>query len=667
MSDASVNNLNGRPQLRRDLNSVVVQGRRRAYRIVIDEVSGQFTRVAEHVWRALHRSEQDPSLWEEARAAGWTRQRNPTQRVKFSPLYFRVPLGTIDSIAVRLSPLSGVLFSIPAMIAWASVIAIATVLAIGRSSEWMGSLGTLQTFLTQSNPIWLGVLFIITKCAHELAHAVMCRRMGSRCGRVGILFLCGVPCPYCDVTDIWRQPSGTKRAAVMLAGIYVELIIAALATFVWLGASDPALRLHALNMMVICGVSTILFNANPLMRYDGYYVLADLIGTVNLRQEAKRAFRSCVVARIAGEQYDQASRSDARSVALASYHAASTIYRLVMMFAIAALLIGIATWLQLRPLAICVVALAAIAGLFRFSRSFVRIASGAESWNRVPTRRRVSLSILGIALLLGALFFPLPRFRSAEGDIDLANAATVFLSSDGIVDSVAADVGDQVQAGDVLLQLHNENLAIEHAKLRGQLRVATLRSQLSRRVALDHADRAEQWKTLQANEEAVAARLASVNKRVQQSQVLAPESGIILPPPIDPSESRLGSLRDQAGRAIVRHKPWCRISLDGSLHAVLIIDARDRSQIDVGAKVRLCLAESPEKVISSTVVSVSAIEEDKPNVTRRAAYQVLCPLPVVGPDEVLSWIGKDCRGVFHLPNRTLASDLTHWLREWLSG
>jgi putative peptide zinc metalloprotease protein len=187
---------------------------------------------------------------------------------------------------------------------------------------------------------------------------------------------------------------------------------------------------------------------------------------------------------------------------------------------------------------------------------------------------------------------------------------------------------------------------------------------------LNRTDTAEQWKTLQAAEDAVSAQLASVAKRIGQTKVAAPVSGIVLPATssirsLDSSTSL--SLRDRVGTSADDYRAWCRISPDGAVNAVLVIDARDRTNIDVGAAVNISLTESPEIVFSSTITSVSAIENDQPSVTRQAAYQVLCPLPEVDQQKMLRWLGKECKGVFHLPHRTLASDMTQWMSEWLGG
>jgi hypothetical protein len=121
------------------------------------------------------------------------------------------------------------------------------------------------------------------------------------------------------------------------------------------------------------------------------------------------------------------------------------------------------------------------------------------------------------------------------------------------------------------------------------------------------------------------------------------------------------------GTAADAHAGWCRIAPDGRIDAVLVIDARDRTEIDVGSPVRISLQQSPEIVFATTVSSVSAIQQDSPSIERQAAYQVLCPLPPVDQQAILRWVGKRCKGVFHLPHRTLVSDLKGWIGERLGG
>ena len=101
---------------------------------------------------------------------------------------------------------------------------------------------------------------------------------------MGMLFLCFSPALYANVSDAWTLPNKWHRIIISAAGIYVELIIASIATFVWWNTpNDPFVNNLALCIMIVCSVSTVVFNANPLMRYDGYYALADWLEPAPLK------------------------------------------------------------------------------------------------------------------------------------------------------------------------------------------------------------------------------------------------------------------------------------------------------------------------------------------------------------------------------------------------
>ncbi|MEZ6090966.1 MAG: hypothetical protein R3C05_23685 [Pirellulaceae bacterium] len=192
---------------------------------------------------------------------------------------------------------------------------------------------------------------IATKVLHELAHGIVCRRMGARCPEIGVLLLCGTPCMYCDVTECWAIPNRWHRAAVMLAGVYIEAILASVATFVWWCAEPGPVYFACLNIMLVCGVSTMLFNLNPLMRFDGYYLLCDLIDLPNLRQQASDAWRATIVARFGGDAYRQHLWVRPRGAGwLCLYYSLSTLWRLLATVAIAAWIVAIARSAKILPI-----------------------------------------------------------------------------------------------------------------------------------------------------------------------------------------------------------------------------------------------------------------------------------------------------------------------------
>ncbi|TWU56053.1 hypothetical protein [Rubripirellula reticaptiva] len=671
MSDVSAND-NSSNRLRRDLSCVVTDSSRRSMRIVIDEISGRFTRVSADLWQALQSGHASPDQWRQADQVGWTRRRTVTSRAfifsKFSPLYIRIPIGSGDGIARRLTPWTGWLFSKTAVTFWLALVALSAGLVLSRSQQWMTLFGSLGMFLAQTSPVVLGIWFVITKVIHELAHAVMCRRVGSRCGSVGLLLLCGMPCPYCDVSDTSRNPSAWQRASVMLAGIYVELIIASLAALVWLGARDVVIQWHAFHLMFVCSISTLIFNANPLMRYDGYFVLADWIGSVNLRADSKNAFRDVVVARFAGSGFATQPESSSRSIGLSIYHAASTVYRCFVLLGIAAMLLVVADQMHLRPLMVAVIAIVVIMMTFRSAKRIAQIVGGQGNWIKVPAIRRLAFVIMLMGGGAAILFWPTPRYRTTTGMIDAVDAEKVFLPSDGFVEVAAVDFGDRVEPGQTIVRLRDEAIEFEETRITGQLRIAKVRSQLSRRAAMGQGDNADTLRTLQAQEEGLQARLVSVQTRADRSNVRTNIGGVLLPAEstleMDPINGTQ-SLARRVGSLATSRQAWCRISGDGQLHAVITIDARDRQRIRLGTTVRITATAIPGQVFVSQIESVSPIDQETESVVRRAGYEVVCPLIEVLQTDMLELLGSQVRAAVRMPDRTMAEDLWQNCKDFL--
>lgn len=679
--------------LRHDLTTIVAEGRHRPYRIVIDEVAGRFTRIADHVWQQLQSGSSDPALLNEAAAAGWTQTRTAAPRQRFSPLYFRIPLGSVDTLAGRLAGSTNWLFSAPAIALWTTFIVIALAVLLSRFSEVSASLGSLQLFLQQASPTALLITFIGTKILHELAHATMCRRLGSRCGDVGILMLCGMPCPYCDVTEIWREPSTVKRAAVMAAGIYVELILAATATFVWMFTHNAAVSLFALNLIVICGFSTIVFNANPLMRYDGYYILNDLCRSTNLRLESLDAFRGTVVRRLAGQGYLYPLRRDSRGRWLSLYQCGSAAYRIIVSIMIAGLLLSIAEYVGLRRLAVVVIVLGVCLTLFRSARRVVGVARGRGAWIGTGVGRRYGTTA-GISLLVVVIVCaPLPRYRTATGWIDVEESAPVFLPPGGVIDSVQYQYGDYVKTDDQLVSLYHADRRAAEQQSWGLLKVAESKLKADKNWAARSGVKSEHLGAMEDKVNTLKKKHSEAESDLSECTVLACDSGIILPPKwIRPTKQRRGartrsalsvtqisstdpatqlsmlSLKQSIGKISSAGQVWCRISSTGRLEATLTIDAHDVGNISVGSPVAISLDYDPGAVVHATVTKISTSQHDNQNVVRNFRNLVTCQLPEsdIQPEQLLKLIGGHCTGVFHLPWRTLGGDIGRWATDFLS-
>ena len=152
--------------------------------------------------------------------------------------------------------------------------------------EFHTKLPTFHQFFEAKNWIYLGVTLAVTKVIHEFGHGLTCKHFGGECHEMGVMLLVLTPCLYCNVSDSWMLPNKWHRAWIGAAGMYVEIVIASICTFLWWFSEPGLLHQLCLSTMFVCSVSTMMFNANPLLRYDGYYILADLMEIPNLRQKA---------------------------------------------------------------------------------------------------------------------------------------------------------------------------------------------------------------------------------------------------------------------------------------------------------------------------------------------------------------------------------------------
>ena len=171
----------------------------------------------------------------------------------------------------------------------ALVVLFAASIVVGHFDEVRARLPELSVFADWRNLVWLFATIGVVKVLHELGHALACKHFGGEVPEMGVLLLVFVPCLYCDVTDAWRFPSKWQRILVSAAGMLVELVIASVATIVWWYAQPGLVQLVALDVMIICTVNTLAVNGNPLLRYDGYYILSDLVESPNLWQRSRDA------------------------------------------------------------------------------------------------------------------------------------------------------------------------------------------------------------------------------------------------------------------------------------------------------------------------------------------------------------------------------------------
>ena len=235
----------------------------------------------------------------------------------------------------RLNRGIGFLFNpLPLLIGVAFLLA-ALLLLFSQWDSVQARLPSFSDFFAAQNWLLLAIVLAVTKVCHEFGHGIACKHYGGDCHEMGVMLLVFTPCLYCNVTDSWMLPSKWRRAMIGAAGMYFELLLAATAVFLWWLSHPGIFNLLCLNVVFVCSVSTVVFNANPLMRYDGYYILSDLLEIPNLRQKGSEYVWGSLCAWLLGSACpDDALAPRRQRFVFVTYTLAAIAYRWIVSFSI---------------------------------------------------------------------------------------------------------------------------------------------------------------------------------------------------------------------------------------------------------------------------------------------------------------------------------------------
>ena len=405
-------------------------------------------------------------------------ERDAKERLsKLNPISFRVPLADPNAFLSRWMHWVSPVFSRGGAIAWAVTVAIAGLLALKHGPELAAGARSLwepQSLIA----VWFVYPFV--KTLHELGHAFAVKRWGGDVHEVGVLFLVFMPVPYVDASASSVFVDKYRRMAVGAAGIAVELFLAALALVVWLSVEPGWIRHFAYAVMVVGGVSTLLFNGNPLLRFDGYYVLADWLEIPNLGAKANQylaAFSKRVL--LGMRQVPMPEVSPREAPWLVGYSVTSSVYRIGVLF-------GIALYLA-SEFFFAGVVLAIATLLLRVFLPLARLLSFVLTDATVGERRGRALGgSVGVASVIGMLLFtlPIPSRTQAEGVIWLPENSHVRAAADGFVEELLVAPNSRVEAGQPLIQTRDPSIEARVRGLDGRVREMRLRY-----LALDPMDR----------------------------------------------------------------------------------------------------------------------------------------------------------------------------------
>lgn len=383
------------------------------------------------------------------------RERKQLQSRLLSPFAIQVPLVDPERFLARALPYVAPLFGPAGAVLWLAAVLPALVLA-GMHWEALSS-GVLERALEPQNLLLVWMVFPVLKTLHELGHAFATKAFGGEVHDMGVILLVLTPVPYVDASAASAFRQRRHRMLVGAAGMIVELFFSALALFVWLSTEPGVVRTVAWNVLLVGSVSTVLFNANPLLRYDGYYILSDWLEIPNLRLRANAYVQWLVERRVFGLRSAVPPDATATERAwFAFYAVASFAYRTLVVVAILLLVLS-----QFFFAGVILAAFGSIAWvgkpLWQGARA---LFTGAKLR---PVRRRAvgaTLGTLGAVVLVAALL-PVPLRTRAEGVVWIPEEAFVRAGEAGFVEAVVATPGSRVAPGDVLIRLRDPVLSAE--------------------------------------------------------------------------------------------------------------------------------------------------------------------------------------------------------------
>jgi putative peptide zinc metalloprotease protein len=394
--------------------------------------------------------------------------------------------------------------------------------------------------------LYMWIALGVVKVIHEFGHGLSCKAFGGECHEMGFLFMCFSPAMYCNVSDAWTLANKWQRIVISFAGIYVELVIAAISTFVWWSTPHwPVVNNIALCLMVLCSVSTFVFNANPLMRFDGYYILADWLEVPNLRERSNRFLSQLVQAKCLGiEVPPERYMATGRKVLFVSYAILSYIYRWVVTFSILYFLWG---WLKPYKLeALSALLTIAAVGAMVFWPLF-RLGKNIRQRGRLPDmkRKRVAISLLVLAALIAAFFtLPVPVSRITETglvQVQEQEIVRVYPSEAGVLEVVHVYDGQHVVKDQELAEFSDPRSEADLAQVRAELQQYTGLANSRRALIANTAVQSDPMVLVQYRSDLNMAEGKLKGLRTQEEQLInrinalktlrAPRDGTVMSPP----------------------------------------------------------------------------------------------------------------------------------------
>ncbi|MCM2369998.1 biotin/lipoyl-binding protein [Aporhodopirellula aestuarii] len=482
-------------------------------------------------------------------------------RVSIGALFQKVRLGNPDRFIQSLTDAMSRSVCWAAMIAFGICLLIGSALAIGHWDQL-----TNQVFQSITADRWASLLltFAGLKLLHELGHAVVCRSFGCAVRGCGLVFVLFLPMPFVDVSSSILLTSKWKRIGISVAGVAVEIWVASIAVIVFSLTRDPLTQLACMDVMIAASIVTLVFNLNPLMRFDGYYVLSDFLEIPNLASQGSQAVRAILGRTIWGGTLRWSDIPDPRGWIL-SYGVLAGIWRIGITITLMIAAVGLFSGWGIL-LVIAVVSKWLHQQISNFLQPFVDKELG--SGGGIASKRIVLIGVVAVIFGGLAMTYPFSRTTTLPTSIRLLDTQTIRCSESGVVRKVLVQTGDQINQGDPICHLSSPELEFELAEVTSQLKSSEnlLRRLHSRGDIASFQSELVRMETFKRHQRMLQRQQNSLT-------VISPHSGLIVD----------GNLDDLRGRFVKRGESICSIGNSQFAEVVAMLPADESLSWEVGS------------------------------------------------------------------------------------
>ncbi|QNN24369.1 HlyD family efflux transporter periplasmic adaptor subunit [Planctomycetales bacterium ZRK34] len=586
-------------------------------------------------------------------------------------LFVRIPLIDPQRFLQRWEPAVGWVFGPIGLILWCCLLGAALYSLAGQTGELLQQ-ASPQALLKTENLLWLYASFVAIKALHELGHGFACVHFGRREGvsgavhTMGIMLLVLMPTPYVDASSSWAFRSKWRRAFVGAAGMYIELAVAAVAAIVWSQTAEGSLvHLIAYNMIFIASVSTLLFNGNPLLRYDGYYILSDLLEIANLSERSKQYLYYLARKYAYGiRNVPSPAHTAGERWWFAVYAVAALIYRMLIC-------VGIILFVADKLFLVGVIMAMASAATWVIVPigKFVQYLATNPELERTRSRA-IGLTVLCIITATGFIAAaPMPDRARAQGVVEPVQLAVIHMAENGWIQLIQPDNTNVTGHQTFLIQATNQQLDTQYRQTKAQLSAAITRREQARR------DDPAMLTALNDQAAALTERLDRIQSQLDDLNIQAPHDGVWVCPDIKRMQGVYVTRGQPVGYVAALDDLIIRVTADQNLgprighDAIVEIRLEGRPEYTYDAQIQRIIQAGQRELPSASLgyaaggTMVVSLEDQSGRRTTEPFFEVDLRPTDKEPDAPHLWAGQRVTVRFTLPAKPLAMQWWRSIRQ----